>query len=115
MIEKEILDYLTGQLDVPVLMEMPEDRTVPVVLIQKTGSNYNRHTAHMAVIAIQSCADSMYGAALLNDQVKAAMDGFAALPEIGRVKLNTDYDFTDYTQATAKTYRYQAVYEIVHY
>jgi len=34
------------------------------------------------------------------------------LNEIGKVKLNSDYNFTD---TVTKQYRYQAVYDISHY
>lgn len=114
MIEKVILDFLADVLDVPVLMEMPENRTLPVVLIQKTGST-NWEKVHSVVLAIQSCAASMYEAASLNENVKRAMEDIIALPEITRVELNSDYDFTNYNQSSSKIYRYQAVYQLTHY
>jgi hypothetical protein len=49
---------------------------------------------------------------LLNDEVKEAMPGFAALPEVARVELETDYNFTN---TETKQYRWQAVYQITHY
>ena len=36
----------------------------------------------------------------------------AALPEIGAVHLNSDYNFTD---TAAKRYRYQAVFDVTYY
>ena len=35
-----------------------------------------------------------------------------ALDEVSKVSLNSDYNFTD---AATKRYRYQAVFDIIHY
>ena len=39
MIEKIVLDYLNGVLDVPCYMEVPEKPTAPYVVIEKTGES----------------------------------------------------------------------------
>lgn len=111
MIEKTILDYLNDTLTVPAYMEKPEDPPARYVLIEKTGSGESDHL-HSAVIALQSYAGSLIGAAQLNEEVKAAMAGILVLDRITRAKLNSDYNFTDDTK---KQYRYQAVYNITHY
>ncbi|MCD8207084.1 MAG: hypothetical protein LUD72_04010 [Bacteroidales bacterium] len=111
MIEKKILDYLTGNLDIPVLMEVPETPPEKFVVIEKTGSGReNRITTSM--LAVQSYAQSMYEAADLNEQVKVLMDGLAILPEVCASRLNSDYN---YTNTNTKHYRYQAVYDVTHY
>ena len=39
MIEKIVLDYLNGVLDVPCYMEVPEKPIAPYVVIEKTGES----------------------------------------------------------------------------
>lgn len=112
MIEKIVLDYLNDALEVPVFMEMPGEKNRPdkYVLIEKTGSSMNNYIS-TATIAIQSYADTLYSAALLNEDVKTAMDDIIILDSVSKAKLNTDYNFTD---TTKKQYRYQAVYDLVY-
>ncbi len=111
MIEKIILDYLKAALDVPVYMELPANPPLRCVVLEKTGSSCTSHI-YTAMLAVQSYAPSLYGAAALNEQVKAAMADADTLPEICAVRLNTDYNFTD---TASKRYRYQAVFDITHY
>lgn len=111
MIEKIILDYLSDALDVEVYMQQPDVKPARYVLIEKTGSRRQDWINH-ATIALQSYAESMHVAALLNEEVKTAVDGIVALDKIGNARLNSDYNFTD---TERKTYRYQAVYDITHY
>ena len=111
MIEKIILDYLNKTLDVPVYMEAPADIVESYVIIEKTGSSETNHIKE-ATLAIQSVAPSLYKAACLNEAVKTAMDDSTALSSVARAKCNSDYNFTD---TTTKSYRYQAVYDVVYY
>lgn len=110
MIEEKLLNYLAGQLEVPVHMEVPEDAPDEFVVIEKTGSGMENYI-YTATFAVQSYAPSMYEAAALNEMVKDAMSGLTTLPCVSRSALNSDYNFTD---TTKKRYRYQAVYDIVH-
>lgn len=110
MIAKTLLDYLGSNLDVPVVMEAP-DQTTGYVLIDQTGSSRTNHII-TTTFAIQSYGASLYDAMVLNDEVKDAMVGFAELDEITRVELETDYNFTN---TATKQYRWQAVYLITHY
>ena len=112
MIEVVLKDYLNDVLSVPAYLEIPKTGApASYVVIEKTGSGITNHIRR-ATFAIQSIAPSMYGAAALNEEVKAAMDDAVTLPEIARSHLNSDYNFTD---TTKKYYRYQAVYDLVHY
>lgn len=113
MIEKKVLDYLDSELDVPVWMEIPEGESLPdrYILLEKTGSSTGDHI-RTSTIAIQSYGESLVAAAVLNEQVKKAMDGLISLEAVCRSRLNSDYNFTD---TTKKKYRYQAVYDITHY
>ncbi len=110
-IEELALGYLSGTLEVPVYMEVPENCPSSFVVMEKTGSRRENRVNH-ATIAVQSYAETLYGAAALNERVKEAMDGLGALHQIGSAKLNSDYNFTD---TATKKYRYQAVYDITHY
>lgn len=109
MIEKTIYDYLKDA-DFAVYMERPSKPPEEYVLLEKTSSSrFNCITT--STLAIQSYAQTLYDAATLNEQVKKAMDEADALTEVSASKLVSDYN---YTNAAAKQYRYQAVYEITH-
>lgn len=110
MIEKIVLDYLSDVMSVEVYTEK-RGQQGKYIIIEKVGGGKTDHIKR-ASLAIQSYADSMYEAAELNDKVKDAMDGIIALPSISSCKLDTDYNFTD---TTSKKYRYQAVFDLVHY
>ena len=109
MIAKTLLDYLDSVLDVPVVMEAPE-QTTGYVLIDQTGSSRTNHII-TTTFAIQSYGATLYEAMVLNEFIKEAMVGFAELGNITRVELETDYNFTN---TATKQYRWQAVYVITH-
>lgn len=111
MIEIIIKNYLAEKLSVPVELEVPANSPKSFVLLEKTGSGREAHIDR-AMLAIQSCAPSMYEAARLNERVKAAMDSAAELDSVSASRLNSDYNFTD---TTTKRYRYQAVYDLVYF
>ena len=108
MIEKVIFDYLNSTLSVPVYMETPEEKNEKYVILEKIGGG-NEDFIKNATVAIQSHAKSMEEAAKLNEEVKSAMDDIIVLNQIGKCKLNSDYNFTD---TSKKQYRYQAVYDV---
>ena len=110
MIAKDLLDYLSSALDVPVYMEAPEQLTDYVLIDQTGSSRLNKITT--TTVALQSYSTSLYNAMLLNEEVKAAMENFTALDLITRAELETDYNFTN---TATKQYRWQAVYNITHY
>lgn len=110
MIEKFIRDHLSGALEIPVKMEMPETLPPKFVLIEKTGSSVENFI-HSATIAIQSYAESLCEAAELNEQVKAVMGDIANFPDVGSCQLNSDYNFTD---TSIKRHRYQAVFDLIY-
>lgn len=111
MIEITILNYLNGCLSVPVYMEVPERPPARYVVLEKTGSS-KRNFIYEATFAIQSIADSLYEAAELNEEVKVVMEDLPELDQVSRSTLNSDYNFTD---TTTKKYRYQAVFDLVHF
>lgn len=109
MIEKILVQYLTSVLTVPVSCERLNEPSF--VLIQKTSGSETNFIKDSSV-AIQSYGGSKLAAMELNEEVKEAMRSACVRPEISRVDLNSDYDYTDTTE---KEYRYQAVFDITHY
>ncbi len=115
MIERIVLDYLTGHLDVPVYMQEPINRTPDevnsFVVIEKTGSGKENHLC-TATIAIQSYAPTLYDAACLNEFVKELMENITELDDVTKSQLNSDYVFN---KVSTKQPRYQAVFDLTHY
>lgn len=111
MIEEIILKYLLKSMSVPVYMEIPESPPEKFVILEKTGGGSANYICS-ATLAIKSYGKTLYEAAELNEQVKIVMEDITDLNEIVSVKLNNDYNFTD---TSSKEYRYQAVYDIIHY
>lgn len=108
MIEKILLDYLNNTLSVSAYMEKPANPPEKYVLLERTGGSSENYIKS-ATFALQSYADSLFDAATLNEEVKAAMDNIVVLNEVMSSELNSDYNFTD---TTKKQYRYQAVYDL---
>lgn len=111
MVEKIVLDYLNEALSVPVYMEEKTDMPEEYVLIEKTGGGEENHIER-ATVVVQSYASSMYRAAVINESVKEKMKQSIQVDDICKCSLNSDYNYTD---ASRKKYRYQAVFDIVHY
>lgn len=112
MIEEIVLDYLEEALDVPAFMEKPaKDTPAEYFVIEKTSGG-RTNLIDTATIAVQSYAETLYDAAVLNDRMKKAMFEIESLPEVSACTLNSDYNFTD---TATKSYRYQAVFDITYY
>lgn len=113
IIEQALYEFLKEKTDIPVFCEIPAD-DVPeeFFLIEKTGSSMSNHI-NMSQITIQTYADRMFRASVLNDFMKHMLIYEAIkLNEMISISLNADYNYTD-TQE--KKYRYQAVFDIKHY
>ena len=111
MIEVTVYNYLNNALSVPVYTELPKEKPQRFVVLDKIGSSKENYLSS-STIAFQSYAESKYQAALLNEQVKLAVDSLIEIPGVSGVQINSDYKFTD---TSTKEYRYQAVYDINHY
>ena len=110
MIEKIILDYLLDQ-KLDVYMEQPAVKPDTFYLMEKTaGSQTDK--INTSTIVIQSYADTLYNAAIMNEAIKTVMEDAIELDAISRVELSSDYNYTD---PTTKQYRYQAVFVVTHY
>lgn len=111
MIEIVIKSFLDGHLSVPSFLEREKKMPERYVLFEKTGSGESNHLSS-STFAFQSYGPSMYEAAALNEDLKEAVKAMIVLDEISKIKLNSDYNFTD---TETKEYRYQAVFDINHY
>ena len=111
MIEDILIRFLEKKLGVPVFAEEPEEPEESYVIIERTGGGKESGMLN-ATIAVQSYGESMVKAALLNEKLKKAMQEIDDQSPVSKVKLNTDYNFTD---TNTKRYRYQAVYDLVYY
>lgn len=111
MIEKTVLDYLSGIVTCPVYVGAPSRQDGLYLTIEKTENTRYLYVEE-TTISIISWADSIYEAAKLSESVKAEMLKIADSEEtISSCELNSDYNFTD---TTLKKYGYQALYNICH-
>lgn len=111
MIEIVVREYLTKNLSVPVYMEEPEEIPEKYVILEKVGGGKS-NGLKSATMTLQSYGSSLADAAMLNEEVKEAMEDIDDQEPISRAKLNSDYNFTD---TETKRYRYQAVYDFIYY
>lgn len=111
MIELTILKYLAEHLEVPVFLEHQEHPPKNFVIFEKLSGGYT-NKLHSASFAFQSYGESMYEAARLNEEVKKVVLDMIELDEFSRIKLNSDYNYTD---TSTKRYRYQAVFDMNYY
>lgn len=112
MIEQILYQFLNERLSLPVYTEIPKTPPQAYYVLEKTGGALSNHISS-STVAIKSVGKSLYDAALMNEELKEVMlYELVTLAEIASVELNSDYNFTD-TQT--KNYRYQAVFDIVHY
>ncbi len=111
MIEEIVLYYLQENLNVDCYMEKPVDPPSSYVLIEKTSGG-EKNMIKTAMLAIQSYAETLAKAALLNEKVKEVLKDIKDLDSISKCQLNSDYNFTD---TATKKYRYQAIYDFVYF
>jgi len=110
-IEEYVIAALSKTLTFPVSGDRPTPMPERFHTVEKTGSREEDHI-HTATLAIQSWAESTAAAAMLNDEVKAAMAALIRCPEISRAECETDYNYPD---LTTKKPRYQALFEVIYY
>lgn len=108
MIEITVRQHLLAALDVPVVFEVPEQRPAKFIVLQKLGGG-RENFLRRASVAVQSQADTLFGAAELHERAMAAMDTLPERDGIHGLHIMGDADFTD---PDDKQYRYQAIYDI---
>lgn len=110
MIEAIILNYLKKK-GIKAYMEENDNMPEEYVLIEKTGSGEENYLKR-ATLALQSFSSSLYKTAELNETLKEVMKQSIELDDVCKCSLNSDYVYNDKLR---KKYRYQAVFDIVHY
>jgi len=110
MIEKRIIDYLGECLDVPVYGEQPEDKPDRYIIVEKTGGGGDRFIAR-CMMAVFCHAESLEEAAVLNTQMIGRMFEAISIPQISKVELNTESNFSDIAR---KAYEYYALFDLVY-
>ncbi len=114
-IEKIVRDFLGSRLSCPVLLENTE-KVPKRVLIEKTGGGGDY--IFESTLAIQSYGASLYEASALNSEIASLLlkdgvePGLLSVSGVISIELNSNYNYTD---TSKKEYRYQAVYDVVHY
>lgn len=111
MIETIIKDYLNNNLEANTYMEIPAEKPVRFYIMERTAGGETNHIREGS-FAVQSYAPTLYEASLMNNAMINVFKGLIELPEISRVVLNSDYNFTD---PTTQQYRYQANFVVTYY
>ncbi len=111
LIEEIVRDYIKSNSTMPVYLEDIKKPPEHYYLIERTSGSRSKHLNY-ATFAIQSYGDSQYNAAKHNESLKNILEKICELPEIAKIELNNDYNFTD---TVTKRYRYQLVCEITYY
>lgn len=110
MIETIVIGYLDGLDGIGAYAERPKNPPEEYLLIEKAGGGPANHIDRATMI-VQSYADSLYRAAVINRMVEKAMEDITELDTVSKCKLNSSYNYTD---TESKKYRYQAVFDIVY-
>ena len=111
IIEIYICQYLNRVSGTPAFGEIPKQAPDSFFVVEKLGSG-RENLIDSATIAVQSYAPSLLEAARLNEVIKDSMLDIVTLDAVASIRLNSDYNYTD---MATKSYRYQAVFDIVAY
>ena len=111
MIERKLREYLETKLEYPVTFEVQKNPPARYYILEKTGSALENYI-YSSTFALQSYSDRMTDSMEMNEAAKAAMLSAMEMDAVCSVTLNSDYNYTD---TTTKKYRYQAVFDVVHY
>lgn len=111
MIEKTIMEYLQDRLDVPAFLEVPEEKPVRYVTVERTAGRREDHVYQSSVV-VDVYDGTLAGTIELNEAVVGAMLGIIELDGITSCKLNSNYNDTD---TATKEYRYGALFDLTHY
>ena len=113
MIEVVIMNALEAATNVNAYMEIPEESENTYIVIQRAGGEQRGSRMRTAVIAVQSYAQTLLDAAILNESVLNAMQELQYQDnEITICQLNSNNNSTD---PETRRYRYQAVFDLVYF
>lgn len=110
-IEILVLQTLSGVLTAPVYAELPPEPPAAFYVIDKL-SDRETDRIRTAAFALQAYGPTKLEAARLSARGAEAIAALLALPEIASARLENEYPFAD---TRTKSYRYQAVFDIVYY
>ena len=105
------MNFLNCSTFLYVYMEEPEEKPSKYIILEKVGGGKS-NGLKSASFAFQSYGSSLYDAAMLNEELKEAMEDIDNQEPISRAELDSDYNFTD---TETNRYRYQAVYDFIYY
>ena len=108
IIEKIILDYLTTVLSVPVKVETPTEDLTEYVVFRLYDRGKENHI-NSATIEFECYSDSKYNAAVLDEELRVAMENIVVLNEISASKFGGGSDDID---STLKRYRYRSFFNL---
>lgn len=116
MIETVLLNHIKTELankslSIPVYFEIPADPPDTLIIIERTGGRYDDHL-YRSTFAFRSYAPTLAEAAALDEILVGIVEDSIKQKEIAQAKLNSHYNYTD---TSTKKYRYQAVFDFVHY
>lgn len=94
-IEALIISWLNGQaLGAVAFADIPADRPQRFITVERTGGGRDRFIDRPQTV-VQVWADSRAEASELANTVAAALQGMIALPEVGRVTVESVVNFPD--------------------
>ena len=108
IIETIVLDYLTHNLSVPAVTEIPSGDFTECVAFHVTDRDKQNHL-EMATLEFECFAESKYNAAVLDEELRRVMEEIIELNEISASKFgggNDDFD------TTLKRYRYRSFFNL---
>lgn len=111
MIEVTLRDYLTDNLDIPVLMEHPKTSKKKYILLQLADASQINHI-DMATFFVNVYADSLYEAAEIKEEVKTLLLNAIELPGITKSTLGQDQAATD---SANHLYQYNLTFNFYYY
>ena len=111
MIELELKKHLEDRTKLDVYLMLPINKPKEFISFERIGGNYD-NMLKSSTFTIQSWGESLFSVATLNERIKDYLNEFVENEKVSKVKINSDYNFTD---TTTKKYRYQIVVEIWHY
>lgn len=111
MIDVILKTYLETVLDAPVYMEIPARKPNEFYILERMGGS-EENFIKSSQFVIQSYAETLYRAAVMDEEAIAAMANAVTVEDVISTSLNSHYNYTD---TASKQYRYQALFDIQHY
>lgn len=110
-IEAEIIAYLSGVLELPIVADVPNPRPERFVLVERTGGSDLEKYVDCPTVAVQSWAPTRFEASTVSRDVDALLlDMPGEVLNVMSCERNSLYNFPDPDSRQA---RYQGVYEFI--